>query len=58
MATCEERKSLHTVSKFSPQNCVFYKTEIHVIVLEQPIRIEYLIKWKPRGALVGKQDHS
>ena len=25
---CEERKSLPTVSKFSPQNCVFYRIKI------------------------------
>ena len=34
-----------------PQNCVFYRMEIHRTVLKQPIRIEYLIKQKPRGAL-------
>ena len=50
MAKCKEKKSLPTVSKFSPQNCVFYQTEIHETVLKQPIRIEYLIKQKPRGA--------
>ena len=44
-----------TVSKFSPQNCVFYQTEIRGTVLKQPIRIEYLIKQKPRGALAEKQ---
>ena len=52
MAKCEERKSLLT--KFSLQNCVFYRTEIHWNVLKQPIRIEYLIKQKPRGALAEK----
>ena len=51
MAKCEEIKSLPTVSKFLPQNCVFYGTEIRGTVLKQPIRIEYLIKQKPRGAL-------
>ena len=29
MAKCKERKSLCTMLKFSPQNCVFYQTEIH-----------------------------
>ena len=47
----KERKSLVTMSKFSPQNCVFYWTEFRRTVLKQPIRIEYLIKQKPRGAL-------
>ena len=51
MAKYEERKTLPTVSKFLPQNYVFYRTEIHGTVLKQPIRIEYLIKQKPRGAL-------
>ena len=51
MAFCKVR----TVSKFSPQNCVFYRTEIHGTVLKQPIRIEHLIKQKPRGALAEKQ---
>ena len=50
MAKCEERKSLPTVSKLLPQNCVFYRTEIRGTVLKQPIKIEYLIKQKPRGA--------
>ena len=39
----------------SPQNCVFYRTEIHGTGLKQPLRIEYLIKQKPRGTLVEKQ---
>ena len=53
MAKCEEgkRKSLATMSNFFPQNCVFYRTEIRRTVLQQPIRIEYLIKQKPRGTL-------
>ena len=51
MAKCEERKNLPTVPKLSPQNCVFYRTEIRGTVLKQPIIIEYLIKQKPRGAL-------
>ena len=29
MAKCEKRKSLPTVLKFSTENCVFYRTEIH-----------------------------
>ena len=33
-----------TMSKFKPQNCVFYRTEIHGTVLKQAIRIDYLIK--------------
>ena len=53
LAKCEEskRKSLPTMSNFFPQNCVFYRIEIRRTVLKQPIRIEYLIKQKPRGAL-------
>ena len=51
MAYCK----VPTVSKFLPQNCVFYRKEIHGTVFKQPIRIEYLIKEKPRGALVEKQ---
>ena len=51
MAKCEEIKSLPTMSKLSPQNCVFYRIETRRTVLKQPIRIEYLIKQKPRGAL-------
>ena len=51
MAYCK----VPTVSKFSPQKCVFYRTGIHGTVLKQPIRIEYLIKPKPRGALAEKQ---
>ena len=39
------------MSKFLPQNCVFYWVEIPTTVLKQPIRIENLIKQKPRGAL-------
>ena len=39
------------MSKFLPQNCVFYRIEICRTVLKQPIRIEYLIKQKPRGRL-------
>ena len=56
MAKCEQRKSLPTLSKFSLQNCVFYRTEIHGTVLKQPIRIEYLIK--PQGVLEEKQERS
>ena len=41
--------------KKTPQNCVFYQTKIHGTALKQPIRIEYLIKQKPRGALAVKQ---
>ena len=44
-----------TVSKFSPQKCVFYRTKIHGTVLKQPIRIEYLIKQKPRETRAEKQ---
>ena len=44
-----------TVSKFSPQKCVSCQTEIHGAVLKQPIRIERLIKQKPRGTLAEKQ---
>ena len=51
LTKCEETKSLPTMSKFSPQNCAFYLIEIRRTVLKQPIRIEYLIKQKPRGAL-------
>ena len=51
MAKCEEIKSLPTMSKLLPQNCVFYRIEIRRTVLKQPIRIEQLIKQKPRGAL-------
>ena len=29
MAKCEERKRSPNVLKFSPENCVFYRTEIH-----------------------------
>ena len=39
------------MSKFSQQNCVFYRIEIRRTVLKQSIRTEYLIKQKPRGAL-------
>ena len=52
MAKCEERKRLPTMSIFFPQNCVFYPIEIRRTELKQPIKIEYLIKQKPRGALV------
>ena len=41
---CKEGKTILTVSKFLPQNCVFYRTEIQGTVWKQPIRIEYLIK--------------
>ena len=51
MAKCEERKSLPIMSIFSRQNCVFYPMEIRGTLLKQPIRIDYLIKQKPRGAL-------
>ena len=51
MANCKERKNLPTMSIFFRQNCVFYRMEIPRIVLKQPIRIECLIKQKPRGAL-------
>ena len=51
MAKCEERKSLPIMSIFSLQNCVFYPMEIRETLLKQPIRIDYLIKQKPRGAL-------
>ena len=51
MAKCKERKSLPTVSTFSPENFVFYGKEIHKTVLKQPITIEYLIRQKPRDAL-------
>ena len=39
------------MSIFPPLNCVFYGMEIRRTLLKQPIRIEYLIKMKPRGAL-------
>ena len=53
MAKCEEskRKGLPTMSNLFLQNCVFYRIEICRTVLQQLIRIEYLIKQKPRGAL-------
>ena len=50
MEKCEERKSLATVSIVSPQKCVFYRTKIHRTVSKQPIRVENLIKQKPRDA--------
>ena len=52
-AKCEESKtkSLPAMSIFFPQNCVFYQIKIQRTVLQQPIRIEYLIKQKPRDAL-------
>ena len=34
-----------------------YFTERNIL-LKQPIRIEYLIKQKPRGALAGKQERT
>ena len=33
---------------------VFYRIEIHETVLKKPVRIEYLFKRKPRGALAEK----
>ena len=39
------------MSRFLQQNCVFYQIEISRTVLKRPVRIEYLIKQKPRGAL-------
>ena len=51
MSKCKERKSLPTMSKFSPQNCVFYQIEIRRTMLKKPIRIEYLIKQKPQARL-------
>ena len=36
---------------FFPQKCVFYQIKIRRTMLKQPIRIEYLFKQKPRGAL-------
>ena len=45
------KKKFTLMSKFSPQNCVFYRMEIRRAMLKQPIRTEYLIKQKPRGAL-------
>ena len=54
MVKCEEGKSLPTMSNFLPQNCAFYRIEIHRTVVKQPIRIEYLIKHKPRGTLTWK----
>ena len=41
--------------KISHQNCVFYQREIHGTVLKQPIRLEYLIKQKRRGALAERK---
>ena len=42
VAKCEERKKSSIVSKFSPQNCLFYRTEIHGFVLKQPIKIKQI----------------
>ena len=53
-ATCEERKFAYHVKTFAA-NCVIYRTQIQGTVLKQPIRIEYLIKQKSRGALAEKQ---
>ena len=50
MAKCKERKSLPTLAIFF-RKTVFYRTEMRMTVLKQPIRIEYLIKRKPRGGL-------
>ena len=52
MAKCEEKQCLPTMPKFSPQICVFYRMEIGRTVSNQLVRTEYLIKQKPRGALV------
>ena len=49
--SASKEKSSPTMSNFFPQNCIFYRIEIRRTVLKQPIRIEYLIKQKPRGAL-------
>ena len=52
LAKCEERESQPAMSiDFFPQNYVFYWMEIRKTLLKQPIRIEYLIKQKPRAAL-------
>ena len=47
----EKKKFAYHVKDFFLQNCAFYRMEIRRTVLKQPIRIEYLIKQKPRGAL-------
>ena len=47
-------ESLPNVSKFFASKLCVYQTEIHRTMLRQPIRIEYLIKHKPRGALAEK----
>ena len=49
--SASKEKSSPTMSNFFLQNCIFYRIEIRRAVLKQPIRIEYLIKQKPRGAL-------
>ena len=51
MEKFEEKKRLPTMSNFSPQNYVFYGIEIRRTVLKQPVRIECLVKQKPRDAL-------
>ena len=53
-ASCEERKFAYHVKTFAAY-CVIYRTQIQGTVLKQPIRIEYLIKQKSRGALAEKQ---
>ena len=54
--TSKEKVYLLSLSKFSQQNCVFYRTEIHRTVMKQPIRTDNLIKQKPRAAVAGKHD--
>ena len=49
------KKKLAYVSKFSQQNCVFYRTDA---LLKQQISIEYLIKQKAPGALAEKQERA
>ena len=49
--SASKEKSSPTMSNFFLQNCIFYRIEIRRAVLKQPIRIEYLIKQKPRGVL-------
>ena len=51
MANCKERKSLPTMLKVLKQNCVFYRIKIQGTILKQPVRIEYVIKQKPRDGL-------
>ena len=42
--------------KIAPQIVYFTEKKFHRTVLKQRIRIKYLIKQKPRGALAGNRD--